>query len=229
MIFAVELDLDEELHRYKRLAPLLTVRRRQQIQGFHREADRVRSAFAGVLSQYAVAQFSGLGLGEMTVAFAPNGKPEIATTARIHFNLSHAGCWVVCIVDRTPVGVDIERIRPISAEEYAAACTPAEIEILERQRTEQDRARMFCRIWTVKESYLKATGAGLTANLADLTVRFDADGSPSIVSTAIGGIDHRWVLQQCTTQDSYVMSAASGRAENLVDVVDVDRLYSLVQ
>lgn len=227
MIFAVKLEPDEETHRYERLAPLLTAHRRQQIQRYCREADRVRSAFAGALSQYAVTEFSGQDLKEMTMAFAANGKPEIESPVGIHFNLSHSGRWVVCIVDEAPVGIDIERIRPLTADEYGYACTPAENEALARQRTERDRALMFCRIWTVKEAYLKATGSGLAAALTDLTVRFDADGSPTVASAGAGKVDHQWTVQQCTTRAPYVMAVASRRTENLVHVVDPKELYSL--
>lgn len=77
MIFALKLDRDEEAQRYKHLAPLLTVHRRQQIQRYRREADRVRSAFAGVLSRYAVTMFSGQDLNGMTIGFSENGKSDI--------------------------------------------------------------------------------------------------------------------------------------------------------
>lgn len=38
------------------------------------------------------------------------GKPQVASPRGLHFNVAHAGGWVVCAVSERAVGVDVERI-----------------------------------------------------------------------------------------------------------------------
>ena len=78
------------------------------------------------------------------------GKPEFAEHPEVQFNLSHTrGAVLVGIHDR-PIGVDIERIRPVSErtmQRLAGAVTERE----------------FFESWTRRESRAKWSGAGLAA------------------------------------------------------------------
>ena len=78
------------------------------------------------------------------------GKPEFAEHPEVQFNLSHTrGAVLVGIHDR-PIGVDIERIRPVSErtmQRLAGAVTERE----------------FFESWTRRESRAKWGGAGLAA------------------------------------------------------------------
>ena len=42
------------------------------------------------------------------------GKPYLAHTD-LQISLSHSGQWAVCVISNSPVGVDVEQIRPISS------------------------------------------------------------------------------------------------------------------
>ena len=69
--------------------------------------------------------------------------------------------------------MDIQLVKPIDtrlADRYFAA---EEREALARSECAQD---LFFRLWTVKESYLKALGTGLSRPLSSFTVRFTEGG-----------------------------------------------------
>ena len=45
-------------------------------------------------------------------AYGPSGKPLFHDLPDVHFNISHTGGLVVCVVGNIPIGIDAERIRP---------------------------------------------------------------------------------------------------------------------
>ena len=94
---------------------------------------------------------------EMTVSTA--GKPEFPAFPDVHFNISHtAGAVLVGVAD-SPVGVDIERIRPVSLRA-----------MLRIAGVESERA--FFENWVRREARAKCTGNGVgTIMLKDTPMR----------------------------------------------------------
>lgn len=83
-----------------------------------------------------------------SIGFGPMGKPFFPDDPTVHFNLSHtAGAAAVALSD-TPVGVDIERIRPVGART---------MERLAGAKTEE----AFFRSWVRREARAKRTGGGI--------------------------------------------------------------------
>ncbi|MGH9277024.1 MAG: 4'-phosphopantetheinyl transferase family protein [Acidimicrobiales bacterium] len=117
-----------------------------------------------------------LGTSPAAVEFDPEpGKPRLAGGAGPSFNLSHAGEVALIAVAAVEVGVDIEPLGP--AQPLEAMCTPAEREALAAIAME-DRSEAFLRLWTAKEAYLKAIGAGLTVEPDTIEVGLSGDDRP---------------------------------------------------
>jgi phosphopantetheinyl transferase len=92
----------------------------------------------------------------------PWGKPAVIAPADVPgFNLSHSGDCIAIGVADTDIGVDIERLRPMPhADEVARhVFHPEELHWLAHQ---PDALRAFFRLWTLKESLLKAVGTGFS-------------------------------------------------------------------
>ncbi len=115
------------------------------------EADRARSLCAG-LALDACLQAVGLREREVTVKTDEHGKPYLADHPELYFSLSHSGDFAVCALDDAPIGVDLERHRPIDSERLAKRYLNVTAPLT--------RAEFFS-LWTKKESYLKAVGIGL--------------------------------------------------------------------
>ena len=98
--------------------------------------------------------------------FAENGKPMLPDFPQIHFNLSHSKGVVACAVSDVEVGVDVQHITPISDKVAKRVLTETEYALFIQSFEPND---FFCEIWTVKESYLKKTGQGITVELRDIT------------------------------------------------------------
>lgn len=104
------------------------------------------------------------------------GKPFLANEHSgppIAFNLSHSGeLAIVAVADGMPIGVDIERIRPVSADLLAGCLAPREFAML-AALTPALREESFIRCWTRKEACLKAIGVGLNGSPASFEVSLD--------------------------------------------------------
>lgn len=98
--------------------------------------------------------------------YGHKGKP---LAEGIFFNLSHSEELVICAVADGAVGCDIEKTgapREKVAERYFA---PTELEYI-RSFPDGERAKAFFRLWTMKESYLKMSGEGLSVPLNSFCV-----------------------------------------------------------
>lgn len=107
-----------------------------------------------------------LGTGDYTLERHKAGKPRVRGREDFHFNISHAGNWVVLAFGNTPVGVDVEvhrarlPIRRFSARFYAP----------EEQNFVDSDAGRFLQVWTGKESFLKYLGSGIDRKLSSFSV-----------------------------------------------------------
>ena len=127
--------------------------------------DRVRSLCAYLLLC--------VGLGRIVENFSYNehGKPALLDDD-LQINFSHAKSAVVAGFSKHPIGVDVEFIR----EKYPKiVCkrvfTAAEIQQIE---TAKNPTLMFFKFWTLKESFVKCLGQGLSFPLK--TVEFRLNG-----------------------------------------------------
>ncbi len=93
------------------------------------------------------------------------GKPYLPDWPAVQLSLSHSGGYGVCAVSDAPVGVDVELIRPLRRDVPGRFFTPAEQAWL----TGRPESAFF-RLWTRKESFVKALGRGLTLPLNRFSV-----------------------------------------------------------
>lgn len=100
----------------------------------------------------------------------PAGRAGPESTDGWEFSLSHTPHRVaVAVARRTPLGVDVERVRDRAPATVARALTESEYATL-AARPAHHRAGDFTRYWTRKEAALKATGDGLAERPDLLTV-----------------------------------------------------------
>lgn len=126
------------------------------------------------LLDYGLRQEYALFLSESDIGAGEYGKPHLKDYPDIHFSISHCDGMVVCgIMDRV-IGIDVERIRPYS--EKTAKRIMAEEEL---RREPVLSPEIFFKYWTLKESYLKAIGTGLSYPMKEVVFRWDSQGNIS--------------------------------------------------
>jgi len=116
---------------------------------------RAKAAFLSGHARRALdfsARKSGLGLGNLLKT--ANGAPQ--PSGGSYWSLTHKSAYAGGVVAAWPIGMDIERIRPIRNALYRRVASEQEWRL-----STQDRAVLFFRYWTAKEAVLKAAAIGL--------------------------------------------------------------------
>lgn len=150
----------------------LSAERQLRVEKFRNYMDARRSITAELLvRRLAMDQ---LGVRNEDIVFGENSynKPYLVSSPHFHYNLSHSGEWVVCAVDQQPVGIDIEQIKPIELDIAKNFFTTAEYNRL-MEADEAQRLEQFYQLWTLKESYIKAVGQGLSIPLDSFSFRHE--------------------------------------------------------
>jgi 4'-phosphopantetheinyl transferase len=138
----------------------------------------------------------------------PHGKPVLAGhhAGGLHFSLSHSGWAVAVAASAHPVGVDLEAVRALAAEDLAARFFTDD----ERRMVAgaADPGATFVRLWTRKEALLKATGEGITGGLASAPVLPLPGADPSApLQVERGG--RGWTITDVDAPPGYAAAVAT--------------------
>ena len=132
--------------------------RAKKARSYRLAKDRALSLGAGLLLNQALRES---GINPVTVEFDTSEckKPRLIEHPDFHFNIAHSEAFAILGVGDTPLGVDIEKISPVPldiARQYFFKSEYAYLMAL----PEAQRTLGFYRLWTLKESFMKAVGLG---------------------------------------------------------------------
>ena len=164
---------------------LLSPVRQEKVSAFRLRKDKNLSLGAGLLLDHVLRE-QGRTEREMSYDFGKSGKPAFRELPELQFNLSHSGTKVLGAFSNRPVGCDIEQLAEANLAVAKRFFAPMEYE---RLLHTGDRAELFFRIWTAKESFLKCTGEGLTRPPESVCLHF---GETVSVETAPGFCFHEY-------------------------------------
>ncbi|MBI9074811.1 MAG: 4'-phosphopantetheinyl transferase superfamily protein [Desulfatibacillum sp.] len=147
-----------------------------------------------------------------------HGKPEIVQDSQsppLHFNLAHTHGLIACAVAlEHPVGVDVERWdRQRDFERLATRYFSTDESTMLTQVPEYAQRRLFFNIWTLKESYIKAKGMGLSMGLDKFSFVVSENGNPRIVlDPDLKDDPAAWAFRLLTPTKFHVAALALHRA-----------------
>lgn len=148
---------------------LLTTKELSHCRGFHQPAYRDEYLLSKALLRHTLSHYGDRGGRDWSIVKDDYGKPSLSDeqtfeSGALNFNIAQAGGLAVCAVTRgKQLGVDVETVSGDDrlledAEHYLA---PDELKALIALPPAQ-RRHQFSRYWTLKESYIKARGQGLS-------------------------------------------------------------------
>lgn len=211
MSAVVAFDIDRlpvvDMDRFRQAVP---AERRARAAMFHFVEDQKRCLTAGVLLRYALVRKHGLPVRDLTMAINEFGKPFLLECAEVHFNLAHSGNWAVCATSTSEIGVDIEHAGA-GAVDISHRFAPDEHSYVSAAPA-GERPRRLVQIWTLKESYVKYLGRGLTVPLDSFSVSA-LDRRPRILR---GQLDTRPYLKQVTHDSDYYIAECCGDDSRLI-------------
>ena len=151
---------------FDRLAGTIPEARREKLAAFRHEGARRLSLAVSLL---LVRALSDEGLHAEKIALTEYGKPYLPELPDFYFSLSHSGNMALCAVSSEPVGCDIELPRKFDPAIARRFFHPAEQDWL-FSLAEEEQSGAFFRLWTCKESFIKALGLGLSLGLDNFAV-----------------------------------------------------------
>lgn len=170
MLYTNTVYINEDLssEKFKKLLKHLDTDRRQSIHKYRFEDDKKKSLIAGLLVKSMISE--RFLISKEKISFSKNcfGKPYITDLPEAYFNVSHSGNYVCCSVSDTEVGIDIEKIdKKINIDIFRNFFSQEEWLQLEKA---QNKRQVFYSLWTLKESYIKKIGYGLSKDLDSFTI-----------------------------------------------------------
>ena len=128
---------------------------------------------AWLLLMYGLKE-AGIDMQDLRLSYGPLGKPFLTDYPNLFFNLSHSGSRVFCAVSDREVGCDVEQIRPADLCVVNRFFSPQERLAITTAPVEEKNA-LFFRYWTLKESFIKNVGRGLSMPLGEFSINCSGD------------------------------------------------------
>ena len=148
--------------------------RRAYAERYRKAVDRACAAVGFLLVSRALKEIDpGFVPGDWTVG--ERGKPTLEGSP-LRFSLSHADGLCAAVASRAPIGLDVERIRPLRAALLPRFCTREEIERVGRDPD------LAVALWTKREARAKENGRGIGQDL----VLLPTEGVTTVTVTAGG-------------------------------------------
>lgn len=157
----------------------------RKIARFFRREDAQRTLVAELLARTMLVRNTGVKNREISFTYNEYGKPYLEKTFDLFFNISHSGCWAVCALDTSEVGIDVEKVKDAGMDIARSFFSREEYEDLMAKEA-HERVSYFFDLWALKESYIKALGKGLSEPLNSFTIRIQQEevycSGPSIAA-----------------------------------------------
>jgi 4'-phosphopantetheinyl transferase len=169
-IYVIQLNDHMTEEQYRILLSKLPVEKQKRIQNFVFRDDAIRSLVADLLVRCIIGKEFHIPIDKIQFDNNTFGKPFVEGLQSFHYNVSHSGHWIVCATDNQPVGIDIEQILPIDFDIANRFFTTLEIQDLEK-KAGKAKLSYFYDLWSLKESYIKMVGKGLSIPLDSFSCR----------------------------------------------------------
>jgi len=186
---------------------------------YHQEKDRQRFMLSRIALRFLLAKYTNSEPEKIKSGIGLNKKPFIQnnSTPDLHYNLSHAGDWILIAISNSDVGIDIEKMdeKFSYSEILRHNFSHAEIDFITDGKKPVES---FYLLWTRKEALLKATSKGIDNDLPFVPC---LDGE-HIVDQKIIGSDENFCVSSFKIGDVYVGSIASPKKCQLLRFRDIN-------
>ena len=202
---------------WPRYDALLTPAERAKQMRFRFARDQRRYLVTRALARTVLSRYSSVRPEEWVFSAGPRGRPAISappTLPPLEFNIAHSADLVMLgVTSGRTLGIDAESIvaRDVDIDGLDRYFAPEESAALLALPTHARRRRFF-ELWTLKESYLKATGMGLGIKLD--AFRFVLTGERGLdlyMRPELADSPRRWRLWQLALRADYLAAVCAAR------------------
>jgi 4'-phosphopantetheinyl transferase len=198
---------------FKRLIDCLSSEERDRARKFAFDRDRDVYHLAHGMLRTVLSKYDDRDPSEWRFVANRHGKPSIEgfNTHSLRFNISHtSGLAVVAVTRGVEVGVDVESLlrTRVRIEVASKAFTPFERDEMLAISSETERREYFFQIWTLKESFIKAMGRGLSLPLDQFWFRGDKNAFEFCVDSALPENPADWQFILVRDVSNYLIAVA---------------------
>jgi 4'-phosphopantetheinyl transferase len=169
--------LDGTPSQIDRLRNLLDPSERERADRFRVDAARRRFIAARAALRMVLAATIDGDPTQIEFTLGERGKPSLRGGGP-EFNASDSGDFVAVALANSEIGTDIEISRPLKREHQLARRILCSAEFEAWKGLPKDlRNQTLLKLWTCKESILKAAGTGLSGGMTNARVHLRGDGS----------------------------------------------------
>ena len=142
---------------------------------FRRPEDRISFALTRGILRCVLSKYINTAPEKIHFDYTSFGRPSLCANPEepmLNFNVSHSNRWALFALGKNrATGIDVEYIRAgLDISSIAGRFfSPREAALID-DASEEERMRLFYKIWVRKEAYLKALGKGLSIPLNQFTV-----------------------------------------------------------
>lgn len=156
---------------YQKIKSRLPETLHSKINGFRFAADKQRSLIGDLIVRQFYAKELKLDPFQLEFDYNEHEKPSLKNYPKAHFNISHSGDYVVVAFSDCPVGIDIEKNKGNRLKVAKRFFTREELDDLFALAEEKEQIEYFYQLWTLKESYMKTIGKGISMSLSSFSFR----------------------------------------------------------
>ncbi len=205
--------------RFQELEALLSPDERARAEGYRFPAPARRFVAARGMLRERLGQYLGVAPSQVGLEVNPWGKPLLAGkaadgTSALHFNLAHSeGLAVFAFARNHPLGIDIEKIRPLKNLDgmVSKSFSPAEQEAFYALPPGQ-RLDAFFTTWTRKEAYMKARGLGFHLSPKGFDVTVSPTAQPKILrDSQYAGDPSDWACYDLDVGEGFAGAVVAGQ------------------
>jgi 4'-phosphopantetheinyl transferase len=224
-----------DAHLLSNLRTLLSDAERRQEKRFYFADDRKRYLVTRAMVRTVLSRYAAVAPADWAFWTSAYGRPEIANryerAAGLCFNVSHThGLIALAVSQHRALGVDVENLlaRQMStgiADRFFSPTEVAELASVPHERR-QDR---FFEYWTLKESYIKARGMGLSIPLDRFSFHYPHERAVRIaIDPELGDDESRWSFWQFRPTSEYVLAVCAQRLDGEAPVLTVRTIVPTV-
>ena len=205
---------------YDRAYSCVSDMRKEKTDNFKNSEDKKRSLVSELLIRKALTD-RNIDFTDLVYEYGEHQKPYFKNISDFHFNISHSGDYVILAVSDKEIGCDIEKIRKYDLKIAERFFTEYEYENIIKNEDKDERQRMFFVYWTLKESFIKQNGKGLSQPLNSFEINIDEDYK---ICVRHENVDDSLNLKQFDLIPGYCIAVCSCDEDVEVITADPDEL-----
>ncbi|WOD65175.1 4'-phosphopantetheinyl transferase superfamily protein (plasmid) [Niallia taxi] len=166
--FYIPSQMEQNLYEY--LLQFVSNEKKLKIAKYKNKLDSYLTLIGEIMIRLHICKIHEIDNNRIVFQYNKYGKPRVELESPYFFNISHSGNWVVVAYNNSEVGIDIEKIKNLDTELAKNYFTTMEYEHLCSLGSKAAQINCFYDLWTLKESYIKFRGRGLSIPLNSFSI-----------------------------------------------------------